>query len=118
MVTWHTCWLGLGMTCLPAWSLLLGLGAKLAGRLGQDSPLGNDNDVLSAELLLELAHNSVLDFLESLQLRHGHVDDDGLLAGNIDLLGARDVQFSELGLEFAVHLQVQQSLSTRRRRMG
>lgn len=73
---------------VPAWSLLLRLGADLSGRLGQDGSLCNNHNVLAAELLLQLTNNTVLDLLESLQLWDRHVDDDGLLAGNIDLLGA------------------------------
>ncbi len=49
-------------------SLLLQL-VGLSGRLGQDPPLGNEDDMLTGELLLQLADQSGLDFLERLQLR-------------------------------------------------
>ena len=41
----------------------------LASRLWQDPPLGNEDDMLAGELLLQLADQSGLDFLERLQLR-------------------------------------------------
>lgn len=51
--------------------------------------------------------------MESLELGHGDKDDDGLLAAlNLDLLGARDLERSELGLELGdVGLEVNESLS-------
>ena len=49
--------------------------------------LGNEDHVLPAELLLQLAHQAHLDFLERLQLRDGDEDDDGFpAAANFDLL--------------------------------
>lgn len=98
------------MSCLPAGSLLLRLGAQLSCWLLQDGSLGNDNNVLAAELLLQLTNDAILDFLESLQLRNRHVDDDGLLASHVDLLGAGDVKLTELSLQIAVHLKVKKSL--------
>ena len=53
-----------------------------------------------------------LDFLELLQLRHRDEDDDGLLSPTtVNLLGCGDVQLSELGLQVAVDLQVEQCLA-------
>ena len=49
--------------------------------------LGNEDDVLPAELLLQLAHQAHLDFLERLQLRDGDEDNDSFPAtANFDLL--------------------------------
>ena len=55
----------------------------------------------------------LLDLVESLELRHGDKDDNGLLAAlDLDLLGARDLEGSELGLELRdVGLKVNESLS-------
>lgn len=54
----------------------------------------------------------LLDLVESLELGHGHKDDDGLLAAlDLDLLGARDLEGSQLSLELRhVGLEVDQSL--------
>lgn len=89
---------------------MLGLGAQLSGGLLQDGSLGNDDDVLAAELLLQLTNDSVLDLLESLQLWDRHVDDDSFLTGHVDLLGAGDVELAELSLQITIHLKVKKSL--------
>jgi hypothetical protein len=78
--------------------------------LGQNPSLGDEDDVLAGELLLQLADKPGLDLLEGLELRHGHEDDDGALAGHLDLLGRRDVELAELGLQVGVDLQLEQSL--------
>merc|ERR1740124_372112 len=81
-------------------------------RLGQDSPLGNEDDVLATELLLKLTDQPGLNLLELLQLGHGHEDNDGLLASTaVNLLSSSDVQLPQLGLQVAVDLQVKQSLA-------
>lgn len=51
--------------------------------------------------------------MESLELGHGDEDDNSLLAAlNLDLLGARDLEGSKLGLELRdVRLKVKESLS-------
>lgn len=59
--------------------LLQGI-AGVARRLGQDFAFADEHNVLAGELLLELAHQTGLDLLESLLLGHRHVDDDGLCA--------------------------------------
>lgn len=61
-----------------AWTLLFQRIARLAGRLGQNLALTDDNNVLARELLLQFAHQNDLDLLEHLLLWNGHVDDDGL----------------------------------------
>ena len=85
----------------------------LPGGLGQDPPLGNEDDVLAGELLLELADEASLDLLEGLQLRNRHEDDDGLLALHFDLLGSGDVQLSELAFQVGVDLQIEEGLRDR-----
>ena len=62
--------------CLPrrdslAGSLLLLLVARLLGRLGQDAPLGDEDDVTSAEFLLQLPDQTRLDLLVGLELGNG-----------------------------------------------
>merc|ERR1719464_2321028 len=91
-------------------TLLLQL-VGLPGGLGQDPPLGDEDHVLSRELLLKLPHQPGLDLLEGLELRDGDEDHDGLLAaGALHLLGCGDVQLSQGGLQVRVHLKVQQGL--------
>ncbi len=101
-----------GNQCTGPTSLLLQL-VGLSGRLGQDPPLGNEDDMLAGELLLLLADQSGLDFLERLQLRDRHEDDDGVLALNLDLLGGGDVELAKVTLEVRVDLEIEQSLRDR-----
>lgn len=110
--------------------LLQGI-AGLARRLGQDLALTNHDDVLSRELLLQLANQDDLDLLEHLLLWNGHVDDDGLrgrretnglisthqpaiqtylLAAELDLARTGDVQVAEVRLQVAVGLEFHQGL--------
>merc|ERR1719410_944928 len=94
-----------------SWSLLLQL-VCLPGGLGKDSPLGNEHNVLAAELLLEFSHKPGLNLLECLLLRNRHEDDNSLLApGTVDLLGGGDVELPEGGLQVAVDLKIQESLA-------
>ena len=86
---------------------------SLAGRLGEDPALGDEDDMLAGELLLELADQAGLDLLEGLALGHGDEDDDGLLAADLDLLGGGDVQLAQLGLEVGVDLEVEEGLRDR-----
>ena len=58
----------------------------LSLNVAEHAYLSNEDNVLAAELLLQLAHKAGLDLLVGAQLGHGHKDDDGLLSGNIDLL--------------------------------
>ncbi len=49
--------------------------------------LCNEDHVLSAELLLQLPHQTHLNLLEGLQLRNGNEDDDGFpAASHLDFL--------------------------------
>lgn len=59
-------------------TLLLQRVAGVARRLRQDLALANEHDMLAGEFLLQFAHQTDLDLLEGLLLRHRHVDDDGL----------------------------------------
>lgn len=89
---------------------MLGLGAQLSGGLLQDGSLGNDDDVLAAELFFQLTNHSVLDLLESLQLWNRHVDDDSFLASHVNFLGAGNVELTKLSLQITIHLKVKKSL--------
>lgn len=90
---------------------LLLLLVHLTGGLGQDPPLGDEDHVLAGELLLQLADQPGLDLLEGLELRHRHENDNSLLAlADLDLLGGRDVELTEVALQVRVHLEVEKSL--------
>jgi len=94
-----------------AGSLLLLLVARLFGRFRQDAPLGDEDDVTSAELLLQLPDQTRLDLLVGLELGNGDEDDDGAFsAAHVHLLRRRHVQFAQLRLEVAVHLELEESL--------
>ena len=56
--------------------------------------LSDEDDVLAAELLLELAHEPRLDLLEGPELRHRDEDDDRLLALHVYLLPTGGAQMS------------------------
>lgn len=55
---------------------LLFLLVNFPRRLGEDSPLGNEDDMLARELLLQLTDQPGLNLLEGLQLRNRHKDDN------------------------------------------
>ncbi|GIL46971.1 hypothetical protein Vafri_3830, partial [Volvox africanus] len=59
----------------------------------KDPPVGDDDHVPAAELLLKLAHQALLDLMESLKQAVGNVDNDRLpsTVGDIDLLGGGDI---------------------------
>ena len=84
----------------------------LPGGLGQDLTLGNEDNVLAGELLLQLADQPDLDLLEGLELRHWHEHNDGLLAlADLDLLGGADEQLTELSLQVRAALELHQSVA-------
>jgi len=88
-------------------------GQGVAGLGGlHDLPVCYDDDVLAAELLLELPHEPILDLLEALPQAEGHVDDDGLPpSARVNLLGGHDVKIPQVALELRARgLQVEQSL--------
>ena len=86
------------------------MAAGARGRL-HNAALGNNDDVLARELLLELADEADADLLERLELGNGHKQDDcALRAASVDLLGGGDVERLELGLELgSVVLEVKES---------
>merc|ERR1711990_1436397 len=93
------------------WTLLLWLTLTL-GRLPHDPALCNDDNVLAAELLLQLTDQTGLDLVHNLQQTESHEDDHSGAAADIDLLSSNDVQLAELSLQVAaVCLQVAESLS-------
>lgn len=119
-----------------AWTLLFQRIARLAGWLGQNLALTDDNNVLARELLLQFAHQNDLDLLEHLLLWNGHVDDDGLwsdgklplvkrsfnrlvssithlLAAKFNLACTSDVQIAQIGLQVAVGLKLNERLGNR-----
>jgi len=76
--------------------------------------LGDDEDRLAGELLLELFDERALlgELLERGEHRDGDEDDDSLLAiTNVNLLGGGDVALLERALELLrVHLELVDSL--------
>jgi len=94
-----------------AGSLLLLLVARLFGRLGQDASLGDEDDVASVKLLLQLPDEARLDLLVGFELGDGDEDDDGAFAAaHVHLLRCRHVQLAQLRLEVAVHFKLEKSL--------
>merc|ERR1719476_1159157 len=89
-----------------AWTLLL-LPVHFPGWFGQNSPLGNEDHMLTRELLLQFANQPGLDLLKGLDLWNGHEDNNGLFAlANLDFLSSSNVQFPKVTLEVRVHLEV------------
>lgn len=86
---------------------------SLASRLGQNSPLGNEDNMFAREFLFELTDQASLDLLEKPKLRHWHEDDDGFLTANVHLLGGVDVKFTKLSLQVGIQLQVKKGMSDR-----
>lgn len=87
---------------------LLGAAAVLV----EDGALGDDDDVATRELLLELADELGLDAVVLLQQAVRHEDDDGLGASrDVDLLGSRDVKILQVDLDVSGgDLQVEELL--------
>mmetsp|Transcript_30056 Transcript_30056/g.55867 ORF Transcript_30056/g.55867 Transcript_30056/m.55867 type:complete len:309 (+) Transcript_30056:79-1005(+) len=72
-------------------------------RLLQHRALGDDDDVVAAELLLEFLNEDLLDLAEALEEVEGNEDDDRLLATlDLNLAGRGDVKTTELRLEGSV----------------
>lgn len=82
------------------------------GSLADDTSLDNDDYGLSAELLLELTNQSLLDTAEGNTLCVGDEQDDGLLVSTeLNLAGRGNLQVLELVLELSrASLQVEESL--------
>eukprot|EP00216_Chloropicon_sp_CCMP2111_P006478 CAMPEP_0198240480 /NCGR_PEP_ID=MMETSP1446-20131203/5577_1 /TAXON_ID=1461542 ORGANISM="Unidentified sp, Strain CCMP2111" /NCGR_SAMPLE_ID=MMETSP1446 /ASSEMBLY_ACC=CAM_ASM_001112 /LENGTH=211 /DNA_ID=CAMNT_0043923213 /DNA_START=290 /DNA_END=922 /DNA_ORIENTATION=- len=77
-----------------------------------DPPVGNDHDMLAAELLLELAHQALLDLLEGLPEPEWDRHDHRLApARDVHLARAQDVKVAQVALQLlARRLQVEQGL--------
>lgn len=86
---------------------------SLASGLGQNPPLGNEDNMFAREFLFKLADKASLDLLERSELWHWHEDDDGFLATNIHFLGGVDVKFTKLSLQVGIQLQVKKGMSDR-----
>ena len=86
------------------------LGTSIA--LSKNVTLGNDDDVTSRELLLQLAYKTSLDLLEGPLELEGHVDDDGLTSSSaVNLLGGGDVKVAKGSLQLSGgHLKVEKFL--------
>lgn len=78
----------------------------------QNPALGNDDDGLSRELLLQLAHETGLNLVEFGEETVRDKEDDGRLpAGNVNLLGGGNEKLAQLGLDFgAARFQIRQRL--------
>lgn len=95
-----------------------GTGAQSLGLLGtgvtlsEDVTLGNNDDVTSGELLLQLTHKTGLDLLEWLLELVGHINDDGLASSTaVNLLSGSDVKIAKRRLQFGGgHLKVEKLL--------
>lgn len=67
-------------TCvhLPSWSFLLILHSSFPRRFRQNFTISNENNVFTAEFLLQLADQPGLYFLELRPVRHRDINDDRL----------------------------------------
>ena len=85
---------------------------ETGGGHGVDAASRDEHHILAAELLLEFAHQPLLDLVELLQLAERDVDHDrGAATGHVNLLRAVDVEVLELSLELVVgSLEVEESL--------
>lgn len=99
---------------------LLPLPPVLLADDGEDATVGDHDDVLAAELLLELADKTGLDLVEALEETEGHEDEDGGLASTeVNLPGAADEQLLEVTLEISgVDLEVEQGLGDLKLELG
>ena len=83
-------------------ALLLSL-AIVPGLLGDDAALADDNDVLAAELLLELTNQADVKTLKLAELVEGDGQNNSLLAIiNLELFGTENVEVIELGLHVTI----------------
>ena len=87
----------------PAARALLLCLAVVAGLLGDDAALADDNDVLTAELLLELTNQADVKTLKLAELVEGDGQNNSLLAIiNLELFGTENVEVIELGLHVTI----------------
>mmetsp|Transcript_13430 Transcript_13430/g.34249 ORF Transcript_13430/g.34249 Transcript_13430/m.34249 type:complete len:207 (-) Transcript_13430:78-698(-) len=91
---------------------LLHLLPVLAAGSAEDAALGNNHDVLAAELLLELAYKTGLDAVVGLQQAVGDKQHNSLLVvADLDLLGGQEGKVAELRTQLGgVHLQIKEGL--------
>jgi hypothetical protein len=99
---------------------LLPLPPVLLADDGEDATVGNHDDVLAAELLLELTDETALDLVEALEQTEGHEDEHGGLATTeVDLPGAADEQLLEVTLKVGrVDLEIEQGLGDLQLELG
>jgi len=93
---------------------LLSLDMIVSGGFGQDSPLSNDDNMLSTELLLQLTHQSGLDLVIVGEELIRNEENDGFLGAlsQRNLFRRRDIQVSQLSSEIVgVGFNLGQSLS-------
>jgi len=100
-----------GRQCARAGAGALGLLGASVG-LSKDGALGDNEDVPSRELLLELTDEALLDLVERFEQLVWNVQDDGLAAtAAVDLLGGSDEEVAEGSLQLSGgHLQVEELL--------
>jgi len=80
--------------------------------LSKDVTLGNNDDMTSRKLLLQLADKAGLDLLEGLLKLEWHINDDSLASSTtVNLLGCGDVEVTERCLQVGGgHLEVEKLL--------
>ena len=87
----------------PAARALLLCLAVVAGLLGDNAALANDNNVLATELLLELTNQADVKTLKLAELVEGDGQNNSLLAIiNLELFGTENVEVIELGLHVTI----------------
>jgi len=90
----------------------LTLDVVVVAGLAKDAALGYNNDMLAAELLLQLVHKAIMDAMERWKQAVGYKDDDGFLAIEVNLFCRGDVEMAELALEVGrVDFEVVERLS-------
>ena len=66
-------------------------------------PVGDDEDLVSTELLLHRVHEVLVVLMEEANLKDGYLDEDRLLrADHVDLRGGHEMQFLEVQTELAL----------------
>ena len=89
----------------------LSFGSAVVGR-SVDGSLGNDDDMASRKLLLELPHEARLNLVKEREELEGNKQNDRLLrTGDDNLLGAKNVKVAELSLDLSgAHFKVKNLL--------
>ena len=87
----------------PAARALLLCLAVVAGLLGDNAALADDNNVLATELLLQLTNQADVKTLKLAEFVEGDGQNNSLLAIiNLELLGTENVEVVELGLHVTI----------------